>query len=466
MATLNELLYEVRRVAKSRQVLDEKKIRKIYKALEKKLNGFLGDTWVKYADNDGRLTMQQLKNAGQYAKFLEEIANNVDELTSSEKTAIMTIVEDTYNKAYSGMVKAVQKADVRGDLKDVVKDINVTPDVIKRAFDNNISKLTLPTILQSHRNTIIYEIQQAVNLGLMNGDRYETVAKRVNERVGVGYSKAVRIVRTETHRNIESGFNDCAREIQNGLDGSGFIYTATWRTMKDERVRPQVRYYTAKRGWVTKTPYKAVANHIKMEGQIIQVGGLFDLGNAKAPCPGMSGTANNDCNCRCFVEYEMMTEQEFNKKKGTLKANINEAKGDDLFSILPPFKGDYVQPKNIVNELNKSEIGKETLQYLRENPQLRVEINYTDEIPNLRGIQRGNNIVIYGKNTQTKLLVTQTIIHEVTHHKYDIGGDKRSEVLCFLAEELHIKSTLTAREKIDIIKEVNRLYPKLLWRES
>lgn len=338
MATLNELLYEVRRVAKSRQVLDEKKIRKIYKALEKKLNGFLGDTWVKYADNDGRLTTQQLKNAGQYAKFLEEIANNVDELTSSEKTAIMTIVEDTYNKAYSGMVKAVQKADVRGDLKDVVKDINVTPNVIKRAFNNNISKLTLPALLQKHRNTIIYEIQQAVNLGLMNGDRYETVAKRVDERVGVGYSKAVRIVRTETHRNIESGFNDCAREIQNGLDGSGFIYAATWRTMKDERVRPQVRYYTAKRGWVTKTPYKAVANHIKMEGQIIQVGGLFDLGNAKAPCPGMSGTANNDCNCRCFVEYEMMTEQEFFNRGGkiqVLSSNNNNA-NNQFNSRKPP----------------------------------------------------------------------------------------------------------------------------------
>lgn len=334
---LDELLHEVRRIEKSRVVLTEKKIKKLYLSLWKKINGFLSDSWVKYSDDDGRLTVQQLKNAGKYAKLLEEIVKNVDTLSESEKMLVMGAVEDTYKKTYKGMADAVKKADFKGNLKEVVKDINITPGVIKRAFDNNISKLTLTPIFQKNRAEIIYNIQQALNVGLMNGDRYDTVAKRIQEKVNFGYDKAIRVVRTETHRNIESGFNDCAVNISEGLQGSGFVYAATWRTMKDERVRPQVRYYTAKRGWITKRPSNAKANHQAMEGQIIQVGEMFDLGNdVTAPCPGMSGTANNDCNCRCFVEYEMMTEEEFNNK---IKNYIENSQKSGILRINLSFFG-------------------------------------------------------------------------------------------------------------------------------
>lgn len=67
------------------------------------------------------------------------------------------------------------------------------------------------------------------------------MSKRISERLNVSESKANNIVRTESHRNVEGGFMDCAKNIQEGLNGSDLIYTATWRTMKDERVRPQQR---------------------------------------------------------------------------------------------------------------------------------------------------------------------------------------------------------------------------------
>ena len=170
--------------------------------------------------------------------------------------------------------------------------------------------MTLPDILEKNRKEVIYDIKQQVNIGLMNGDRYETTAKKVAERLDISYGKATNIVRTETHRVTESGFMDCAKDISDSLDGSGLVYTAAWRTMKDERVRPQHRYRT-KSGWKTSISRNG-ANHQKMEGVIIQVGDKFQLEpNVYAECPSTSGTARNDCRCRCFLEYTLMSVEKF-----------------------------------------------------------------------------------------------------------------------------------------------------------
>lgn len=56
---------------------------------------------------------------------------------------------------------------------------------------------------------------------------------------------------------------------------------------------------------------------MKMEGVTVRAGELFDLGGGvKAKAPGKSGVAAHDCNCRCFLEYNLMTVEEFAKATG------------------------------------------------------------------------------------------------------------------------------------------------------
>lgn len=308
--SLSELLHEVRRIEKHREVLTEDKIRKIYESLMDDLKAFLGDEYIKYADEEGRLYVQTLVEKSRYAKFLEEIAERVNSISPELKKEITKVVDLTYKEAYKGMAKAVKKAKNTQEIAEMVSDTFVRPEVLKQAVNNNISKLTLPRVLEKHRQEVIYQIQQELNIGLINGDRYETIAKRIQDRVGVGYSKAANIVRTESHRNLEAGFMDCAENIQKGLEGSGLIYTATWKTAKDERVRPQRRYKT-KKGWKTSISRNG-ANHQKMEGVTVKAGELFNLGNGiKTKTPGKSGSAANDCNCRCDLSYDLMTVEEF-----------------------------------------------------------------------------------------------------------------------------------------------------------
>ena len=64
---------------------------------------------------------------------------------------------------------------------------------------------------------------------------------------------------------------------------------------------------------------------MKMEGKTVKVGDDFDLGGGvKAKAPSKSGVAAHDCNCRCFLEYNLLTAEEFKQITGKNVDNVNE----------------------------------------------------------------------------------------------------------------------------------------------
>lgn len=242
--SLNELLYDLKRIEEHRETLTEKKIRKIYKSLMKDLNAFIAEEYFLYADGEGVLSYATLQEKSREARFLEEVVKQVDSITPEIKAEIMNLVEQTYTNCYNGMQNAVKNASNTQKLAAVMTDTTLRPEVLKQAVDNNISKLTLPNILEKNRQEIIYNIKQELTIGMINGDRYEQMARRISDKLNISYNKATNIVRTESHRNIESGLFDCAENISQGIEGSGLVYVAIWRTMKDERVRPNIRRKT------------------------------------------------------------------------------------------------------------------------------------------------------------------------------------------------------------------------------
>lgn len=316
--TLAKYLAEVRRVEKSRSEGAGKEIRKLYKKLLKDLNGFVGEYYTKYSDDDGILSAAILQQKAKYAAFLEEVDKNINEITPEVSKTIKKTVEDTYKACYKGMVNAFTGAVDNEKVKESFKGLSIKPEVIKAAVENPVSGLTLPERLKKNRQEVIYDIKQNISTALMTGERYDTTAKKIAERLDVSYGKAVRIVRTESHRVEEKGLMDGAEEIGEKVRDDGLVYAVIWRNMGDNRVRPNSRVHTSK-GWKT-VKSKTHADHVKMEGQIIEAGGYFDLGHGvKAKTPGESGDAANDINCRCYVDYEMMTEEEFIERGGKLK---------------------------------------------------------------------------------------------------------------------------------------------------
>jgi hypothetical protein len=329
--TLDYYVAELRRVEQSRQADTEKKVKKIYRELKKDLNAFLANEYADYSNDKGELSVALLQEKARYAKFLQEVDQHLNSITPNVSKTIRATVEGTYKAAYTGMIDAVKQCANNTELNNKLQGLSLRPEVMKRAVENPISGLTLPDTLEKHRKEVIYDIKQQINIGLMTGERYDTMAKSVNKVLsgdngtGGSYGKAMNIVRTEVHRVQESGFNDCAEDISDSLTDSGLIYTKTWRTMQDERVRPQHRIHTSK-GWKTKISGKA--NHQKMEGVTVKVGDKFELEHGVfAECPGSSGTARNDCRCRCFLEYELMTVEEYAEATNKSVAEVKKELG-------------------------------------------------------------------------------------------------------------------------------------------
>lgn len=166
-----------------------------------------------------------------------------------------------------------------------------------------------------------------------------------------------------------------------------------------------------------------------------------------------------------------MTYREWEKKyidmSNTKTSRLKDSEG--IYYTYNNGQKDIIKPHNIRKNMEKSDIGKEMKEYL-ENNNVPIQLLYGVDNPyNEYGYYDQNDDVIgiFADETKTVEKTAEVIIHEATHRKYGIGGDKWSEAVCIAQEVKHRKrsNTLTSQEKRDILKLVNKLYPNFRWRK-
>lgn len=167
------------------------------------------------------------------------------------------------------------------------------------------------------------------------------------------------------------------------------------------------------------------------------------------------------------VEY---TEQKIPERlKGVESEEPNLAKQleNETFLIDDTPYSRNITPQEIHDELNKTEVGKEALQYIKEN-EIYPELVYEPQIHTNRGQQWGNSIEIFVSNIKSPLVAAQTVIHEITHHKYGISSCQWAEAVCMAKEKMHKENRtyLTISEKRYIIKLAKDNYPDKNWKKG
>ena len=278
---------QLRKTEEHRSKEAEVAIRKLYKELLQDTKHFLAEEYYELAE-DGELTFDILLSKGQNARFLEEVEQRLNGLSPKVSQEIQQTVEEMYTMAYNGMVDAVIFTQTREELKASLAGLKgVSPETIKATVENPIAGLTLKDTLEKNRKNIIWDIKRQIGVGLTNGDRYDTMARRVAKSLDGDYKKAITIVRTEAGRVREAGHLASARNINETLKNgtTSMRLVKTWKTMKDGRVRD---------------------HHHTMDGVTVAMDEDFVLpGGVKTQAPKQSGVASEDINCRCFVKYEL-----------------------------------------------------------------------------------------------------------------------------------------------------------------
>lgn len=155
------------------------------------------------------------------------------------------------------------------------------------------------------------------------------------------------------------------------------------------------------------------------------------------------------------------------QKDATKIRQARQSKFSERFTELNNGQKDTITARRLMNNLNKTEIGKETVAYIADHPELNINMCYKVDAPeNVFGVQEGNDIYIYATKTATVQKTAETLVHEITHHRYDIGGNQWAECVCRAQELKHRNNVdkLTGNELRDIIKSVKRDYPEYKWR--
>lgn len=135
---------------------------------------------------------------------------------------------------------------------------------------------------------------------------------------------------------------------------------------------------------------------------------------------------------------------------------INEAKVIDSMFYADDYEYRTYTKEEIIENLKTSEVGLETIQYLEDNPQVKVKLSEDPE-KNNRGEQEKNLLSIWLNNCPNVRVAAQTVVHEVTHHKYGIGGSQQAETICFAFEKMHKENRkYLTQEEWDTLVEIAR----------
>ncbi len=148
-------------------------------------------------------------------------------------------------------------------------------------------------------------------------------------------------------------------------------------------------------------------------------------------------------------------------------AKANKSKFTERLQDYNNGQKDTISHWSLQRNMNQSDIGKETVKYIADHPELSIKMLYKMDNPRkVLGMQDKNEIFVYATETRTIQKTAETIIHEVTHHRYNIGNSQWAECVCKAQELKHKlrRNELTGDELRGIIKLIKELYPEYPWR--
>ena len=244
--------------------------------------------YEKYS-TDGKLTYSEMTKYHRLKNLEKQISEKMHPRLRKMDEYIKKITIQLYEESFYQHSIAIQE-DVGVELKwGLLREVDIQ-DIV----NSPLNKLSDSKLLMSDRINAVYKIRKGITLGLVRGEGYPEMAKRVKNVIGITESRSglftaqkkglmyrsTRIVRTEGQRAVVAGQMKSyawAREL-------GIEVLEVWDAAFDLKVRPE---------------------HRKLNGVEKQEKGWFVRGIGWVEGPLMSGVAEFDIHCRCRVRGKL-----------------------------------------------------------------------------------------------------------------------------------------------------------------
>ena len=431
-----------------------------------------------YSEKTKQELVQELESPAYRARLerLQDVIQQVDGLMENvyhqERQFDTSFLRDLGERAYYQSIYNVQKRTGLG-----FSFSHISQKQVDQVLRMNWSGKHYSKRIWKNTENLAQTLKEEMLVSLLTGRTDRETAQIIEYKFGAGAIQARRLVRTEScfvaGELTARAYEECSvekyrylatldlrtSEICRSLDGKVFLLSerqagknyppmhpwcrSTTISIIDEKTLARMKRsaYNPATGRIEKVPANMTYDQWYEK---------YVKGNAKAEAQEKAGK-NASADQRPYGQ----------------ERESRQSKFSEHFTELNNGQKDTITVRRLMNNLNKTEVGKETVSYISEHPELNINMCYKVDAPeNVLGLQDGNDIYIYATRTVTVQKTAETLVHEITHHKYDIGGNQWSECVCRAQETKHRKGVdkLTGEELRDIIKSVKEDYPDYKWR--
>lgn len=273
----------------------EKALLKNYRASLREIKRLILQMYEKYGSD---VDYAQMVSYNRLTNLEQQIADEIKKLTNETIKTTTSTLKNIYSEQFYLTGFAFEQSLGRGLTFGLLN-----PDVIKASVLNPLDRIKWTDRMKDHAQQFVKQIQTELTQGLIQGEGYGKIAKRIVDKTGINAGKVIRIVRTEGHRVQNASSLLAYEKTQTAADRLGLKTVKVWVATLDNRTRD---------------------SHGTMDGQEADKDGMFTFpGGAKTPAPGIQGPPEEVINCRCTT---MMQFKDFppafrkdNETKGIIK---------------------------------------------------------------------------------------------------------------------------------------------------
>jgi SPP1 gp7 family putative phage head morphogenesis protein len=252
-----------------------------YQASLKEIRGDIALVFEKYG---GEYT--EMVKYNRLANLEKDIADEIRKLTGKNAVTLKNGTAGAFEDSFYRVGFAIE-TDLQETLKLQAKLRfgMLSPKTIEAAVNNPLDRVGFLQRAKDNQARLTRQLKEQLTQGLIRGDSYQNVAKRIKERMDVGATNTLRIAQTEMHRcHVEgrlAGFQQAER--------AGVEMDHIWTSTVDNRTRDMHADMDGRKAdaVVDGRPFFSLPDGLTVEG------------------PGLTGIPEHDINCRCGIRAEI-----------------------------------------------------------------------------------------------------------------------------------------------------------------
>lgn len=228
----------------------------------------MGTLYEKYSAS-GSLTYAEMAKYNRLNSLYEFLRSEIHDMAGAASKDILRLSADAYEESFYHYGYALEQLggfDIGFGL--------LSRDAIRAAV--SFPQYGLPTsdILKRNEYELFLKARQEITRGLVLGESYGDMAKRIEAFIGKESNRALTVARTEATKSQTQGQLASYEYAQS----KGVELTTVWVATIDNRTRPE---------------------HVDLDGESPKPDGLYHVPGDQGEGPGLFGTPGMNINCRC-----------------------------------------------------------------------------------------------------------------------------------------------------------------------